>query len=188
MCVPPPPSSWCACGEIQCHRPIQRAFLLPAGRPAAFVTTAFHVTTHHLLPTFLYILSKSPSPSSSPSCASSSSFSTSFSPPSFPPMIIIPPPLTPYPFSPSSFPLYFCYNSSIYFLFIWILHLRSVHSVSAFDFFDFKSVQVVLKHSSESSLSHLAPVTPSYPPLPPLSLFSVCFQKLPTRRQRSPAA
>lgn len=27
-------------------------------KPAAFVTTTFHVTTHHLLPTFLYILLK----------------------------------------------------------------------------------------------------------------------------------
>lgn len=33
-----------------------------ASQPAAFITTAFHVTTRHLLPTFLYILWKTSVP------------------------------------------------------------------------------------------------------------------------------
>lgn len=95
-------SCWCACGEIRCHHFIQKAFLLPAGRTAAFVSTAFHVTTHHLLLTFLYILSKTSVPPLLPHALPphlSPLLPTSFSLPFLPPLIS---PQSPYPFSSSA--------------------------------------------------------------------------------------
>ena len=67
--------------------PVHSEGFSAAGR-LAFVTTAFHVTTHHLLPTFLYILSKTSVPPPRPP-----------SHPFLPSLIIIP--LTPYSFASS---------------------------------------------------------------------------------------
>lgn len=54
-----PPSPWCACGEIQCHRPIQRAFLLPAGRICHHCFSCHHSPPAPHIP--LHSLKESPS-------------------------------------------------------------------------------------------------------------------------------
>lgn len=104
-------------------------------KPAAFVTTTFHVTTHHLLPTFLYILLKNIAqpPSSRPRLSPLSL--CSFSLPSF-----------------YSYHLTFSYSFTTIGLICFFIFSRDHTWLLSQNSF-FKKAHVVLSHFQEFSLS-----------------------------------